>query len=300
MGVGWGSGPWGSGPWGGASAGQLQLLQAVASRENEVQLVFSDPVYFSQVADVGDASQRRLYAVTADPSSRGMDGVPPRAVMVAAVALVDAPGFSSGQVLALTLDRPLSPSPSLYAVTVSADDVASADRATTLDPDSATQQFEGCHKILAAPTPDAPSPRATRDFANPQTRADADDAGQPASFTALGTIPVDDSGDYATDEGLVDYRKRIIRSVVSAPSGFVHLGDSYGAGALRYGKRLASAANRQELVTRAELQVRREPETVAAKCALQQTSTVGLFRLVILARTRLGRDVKVSIPIIVG
>src|SRR6267142_5911897 len=133
----WGTGSWGAGPWGGLTTGLLQLLSAVASRENAVQLVFSEAVYFSQLGDAADASQKKFYAVVPDPASLGSDGEAPRAVGVVAVAVVDASGFMTGQVLELTLDRPMTPSPSLYAVTASPL-ITSADGGDSVDPGTTT------------------------------------------------------------------------------------------------------------------------------------------------------------------
>lgn len=291
---GWGEGAWGSDPWGGADDGSLQAIQAVASRENAVQVVFSVPVYFSGIFDVGDASKKAYYAVAADPNSRGLDGLPPRAVSVVSVAVVDAPGFAEGRILELTLDRPMSPSPSIYSVTVSPNL-----RTAAGDPidAGAPLQFTGCHKQLAVQQAGTPSPKASRDFANPQTLSEATAAGN-ASAT-LGTFATDDTGDYALDSGALGTKKRILRRIITVPGAFVHLGTTYGAGALTYGKRLATSAARQQLVSSVETQVRQEPDVRATKATLQRSlSTPGLFHLVLLARTTYGQDLKVVVPVI--
>jgi hypothetical protein len=292
--AGWGQGQWGASPWGGANLGALQLASAVASRENAVQLVFTKALYLSGLGDVRDGTQAKLYVITPDPLSVGRDGTAPRAVSVVSVAAVAAPGFPSGDVVELTLDRPMTPSPSTYNVAVSG--LWTADLLTPLDLSAATAQFSGCHKKLAIPSLAAPTP-APRDFANPQSLVDARAASPRPALVTLGVAQVDDTGDYAYDSGLVGYKKRVLRRLLTTPGGFLHLGAGYGVGLLGYGKRLATAAARLRIAALAETQIAQEPETAAVKVTVvTSVSQPGLFTLVVLARTRSGQDAKLVVP----
>jgi len=293
-GVGWGSGAYGASPWGGAMSGALQLANAVASRENAVQLVFTLPLYLSGLGDVQDGEQPKLYAVTPVVGSVGRDGTPPRAVSIASVAAVAAPGFDLGQVVELTLDRPMTASPSTYLV--SCVGLVSADLSTPLDVGHASAQFAGCHKKLVVPSLDAPT-RTARDFANPQGLLAAQAASPRPALVTLGVTPIDDTGDYAYDDGLVGYKKRVLRRLMTTPGGFVHLGADYGVGLLGYGKKLATAAARLRMAARAETQIAKEPETAAVKVSVVKSAThPELFTVVVLARTRSGQDAKLVVP----
>ena len=289
MTAGWGTGAWGSEPWGSPTG--LSLEAAVAVVENEVQLAFSEAVYFSGLLDPADASDPTKYTVT-PVGGTGLDGTAPRPVRVVSVAVVAVPGAPSGQYLALTLDRPMTPYPANYAVTVSPA-VLTADMLTAIDPDGAALGFPAVFKQLVVPQQAAPLP--ARDLANPQTLAGAlDPLPDPFNPANLGTLNVDDSGDYAFDSGLQSLKKRVFRRLMTVPGGFLHLGDAYGIGVTTYSKKLATAATRGRLAAQCEAQIAQEPEVAKVAVRVLPSATGnGLFRLVVLARLKAtGQTVK--------
>jgi hypothetical protein len=274
-GPGYGLNPFGPAP------GPLSLQGAVASVENVVRLYFSEPVYFSGLLDALDASLPSLYAVApAADSPPGLDGSAAQSVSVLYAAVGEDPNS-----IDLFLDRPLSPYPCEYVATV--DGVADVATLTPIGPVSVA--FVGVYRVVEAVQPDALYP--SRDFANPQTASD-----QATSSTLLGTFPVDDSGDYGVDQGLVSYKKRILRRLLTRKNGFAFL-PGYGVGVPSYGKRLARASVRSVIASDAESQIAQEPETASvAVQVLQSPVDPGLFYVVVAAKTRSGGSIKFAAP----
>lgn len=89
---------------------------------------------------------------------------------------------------------------------------------------------------------------AVRDVQNPP---------QPVDNIAGGTLVIGSSGDYALESGPALLKKLIIRRLITAPGGFVHLPD-YGVG-LQV-KEVLPAANLIQLRAKILRQIRREPE----------------------------------------
>jgi hypothetical protein len=285
--VGWGAGEWGSSPWGGGGPGALQLVNAVAVAENAVQLEFTRSVYFSQLLDPHDASRPGFYTITPVPGTVGLDGTLARAVSVAQVDAPAIPGFFPAQILQLTLDRPMTPYAAMYVVALSPL-IVSSDMLQPLDPTMSSYQYAGVFKSLERPQ--VKTPTATRDFANPQTLSGAIGGGpiaDPFNPALLGTLRVDDTGDYSFDQGINAFKKRMLRRLVTLPGGFLHLGDGYGVGVTSFSKRLGLAAVREKLAADAEIQIAREPEVDKVKVTGKGTQD-GLFRLTILVRLRAG------------
>lgn len=125
----WGSGVWGGSSFGGGPLSTIAVESVLAVRENVMRVTFNVPVYYSSILDPPDAARPEKYAVTAVPGTFGLDGTPARPVMVAHVDLIGDDGEivtgGSGRVLDLVLDRPMTPHPALYDVSMT--DVFAAD-----------------------------------------------------------------------------------------------------------------------------------------------------------------------------
>lgn len=270
--AGYGNGPYGLSPYGDGSPAPLNLLRAVATAENVVQLQFDQPVYWSGLLDEFDASQTQDFLVNIVAGTIGLDGNPvqPVAPATVAVSTVLPLGAGPGTCLDVTLDRPMSSAPTLYTITV--EDLASADLISLLSP--TTLQFEGLYHLLSIPSVASPTPR--RDFANPQTASNAGALGV-VSNVGLGTFVVDSSGDYAIDQGVESYKKRVMRRLMTVPGGFVHLGQGYGVGIPSLGKKLALASTRQQVKATAELQIMQEPETESVTVSTMMTQDGRFF-----------------------
>jgi hypothetical protein len=271
-------------------------VTALAMAENAVLLTFNTPIYWSGLQDPSDASQPALWSFqpVAD-SPVGQDGTAPRPVGSAAVTQV-----APNQVL-VTLDRPLTPSPAQY-VAVGSPLVRSADQSQSLSPAYAQQGFVGVFKKLVVPDLNTPSGVATRDIASPVDRASilATGAPNPSFVSQLGTPVLDDTGDYATDSGLVGLKKRILRRILFTPGATLHLGTNYGAGAVGYGKKLNKGSNRNALAAACESQIAQEPDVNQVSVQVLTTTIPGLFTLQILVQSRYGKPFKLLAPVQTG
>jgi hypothetical protein len=283
----WGSGAWGSSGWGGVlGLGEgLELVDVQPIAENMIRLVFNLSVYFSRLSNPGDASVIDRYAITTDSSTLGEDSHPPRPVFPAIARLTTIAG-AGGRMIDLFTDRTLSPYPSRYVVAVN------GLRSTTgelLTPGRTSLPFDG---LTIGPDVFNPSLLVARgDFANPQT------IGTPDGVTRLfGTFPIDETGDYAIDRGLVSYKKRIIRRLTTERGAFAHL-PSYGVGVLSRVKLLARPSVIADLGAEAEEQIRLEPETAEVSVSVEpSTTTPGLVTFRVRARTTTGDAVNLGIP----
>ena len=263
----------------------ISLVDTLAIRENVVRLTFDVPVYFSAVLDPGDASNPARYTVTADPTSVGSDGLPPRGVFAAVAELV------SPKVVHLWTDRKLSPYPSLYSISLNGivEDI-------TLNPLNVYQgTFLGLQQGRPAPTPDMAVSNA--DIANPQTLSGALDSLSLPGDSVLGTMPVDETGDLAKDEGLASYKKRVIRRVTTRKGRYRHL-PNYGTRALESVKLLARPGVMQAIAADAEEQIRQEPETVTVRVQIVMQGSLAFYR--IRARCSFGQTVNMTAPVLIS
>ncbi len=266
----------------GPSVDSFDLVDVLAVRENVLRLTFSSPIYFSSVLDPGDASNADRYAIIPDASSLGSDGQPPRPVLPRRAEL-----FSSNQV-DLWVDRRLSPCPSVYVVQVNglvADDTFVPLRVITAS-------CFGLRAGVPAPTPDNAFSNA--DIANPQTLSGALDPLPLPNDSVLGTLPVDDTGDIAKDEGLASYKKRVLRRLTTRKGKFAHLPD-YGTLFVQSVKQLGRSGLLQQLAADAEAQVKQEPETVEASVQIIFFGGVAFFR--VRARCSFGTTVNLLSPV---
>lgn len=263
----------------------ISLVGSLAIRENVVRLTFDAVPYFSAVLDPGDASDPARYTITAKVDTIGSDGLAPRGVFSAMAEKV------SSKVIHLWTDRKLSPYPSLYTVALNGilED-------GTLDPLSVYQsEFYGLRAGRVVPTPDRAISNA--DLANPQTLSGALDPLALPTDSVLGTLPVDDTGDLAKDEGLQSFKKRVLRRLATRKGRFRHL-PGYGTLALESVKHLARPGLMQAIAADAEEQIRQEPETVAVKVQIVTQGAIAYYRIRV--RCSFGQTVDMTAPISIG
>lgn len=289
----WGDGGWGDGSWGGGvDAADLVGVDVLAIRENVIRVEFSKAVWLTNLLDAADASRIEKWAITANASTTGLTGDVARDVTVIAASLstVD-DGIAEedvGRFVDLTLDRPMTPWPAEYAVSWSS--IFSSDLESEA---SGAAAFQAVYRQVATPTLEQSRP--SRDVANPQTAAAARTATGQA--LALGTFGVGDDGDYATDEGVINLKKRVTRRLVTKRGAFAHLPD-YGVGVPYYAKQLATSERVSSLRADAEDQVMREPDVEKARVALVQDSrTPGLARLRVAIKSKAGPPVAFDVPL---
>lgn len=273
---GWGYLPWGAGPWGAGGGAALQLLQALAVRENVVRLFFSEAPLYTRLLTPNDASNPERFVITEVAGTSGRDGEPTRNVRTALVERAPIAG-SLGSVLDVTTDRPFSPWGSMYVVACNQLVTLSG---ALLDPNETSAVFAGVYRELRQASVADPAP--SRDFANPSTySAQLDPLPQAGDPLALGVIPIGSDGDYAFDHGIPQIKKRIFRRLLTRKGAFPSLPE-YGVGVPSYGKRLSIAGVRQQLATEAERQIGQEPDVEEVKVQVLTDKTnpnVTVFRI---------------------
>lgn len=279
---GWGGGEWGQTPWGGGDESFLQLLSAEPIRENVVRLFFSAAPLFTGLLNANDASNPARYDIGPIEGTTDGDGVPTRDVdvVLAERALV---AQSFGRAIDVTVDRPFSPFPARYFVAVNQ---LVTSTGTLLGGGGTGVGFYGLYRFIAPPNPAKTVP--SRDIANPQSTFAALATSQSSDPRVLGTIPIDDTGDYAFDEGIVNLKKRIYRRLVTTKGRFAHL-PGYGVGILTHIKRLNLAAVRAQVVADAESQISQEPDVAEARVSIVNDPTVpNLLRVRVRVRATIG------------
>lgn len=287
--AGWGVGEWGTSFWG-VGSGPLKLIDAQPVRENVVRLFFNAPMKFTGILDPSDASSSERYDIT--PIAGTLNGDDPRDVDPIIVELTEVAG-AGGTQIDVTVDRPFSPYPSRYRISVN--QLQSKDGAL-LDPDFTSFEFDGLLGERGTKTRDLALP--IRDIANPQTRdALLDPLPVTDDVGLLGNIPIDENGDYAFDEGITSIKKRIFRRLVTSKGHFAHLPD-YGVGFPEQAKRLNTFSKRTEMAAEAEKQILQEPDVEQVSVRIiNDTQNPGLFRVQIRVKTKVSGDaVNMDIP----
>lgn len=285
--LGWANEGWGEDPWGGALIGGSQFQGATALRENVIRCFFSSAPFFSGLLESTDASVPTHWAVAAVDGTTGLDGTACRPVGVLFATVGSDPGS-----IDLTLDRPMTPAPSLYTVTASG--LVTSDTLTPIP--QTTVQLIGLYRRIEPPSiTTAASP--TRDIANPQTLSALPGTSPlPPSVLLLGTFVTDDTGDYATDHGQVSYKKRILRMGLTNPGGFAHL-PGFGVGIPSYGKRLASPAIRNRLASAWQKQILQDPDTLDATVTTSTPADApNLCFFLVTARLKGGQGMRIQVP----
>jgi hypothetical protein len=263
----------------------VALSAVLAPSENVVRLVFTSPPFFSGLLEPTDASSAAHYSVAAVAGTFGLDGTPARAVTVVSVAqnlAVD----PTGATLDLTLDRPMTPAYAQYVV--SATGLADSS-GNPMAPDPQSSGFVSNYRQIVPPSREA---TPSRDIANPQDGT-AQQAPRPIS---LGTFNVDDTGDYALDQGLTSLKKRILRRLVTAVGGFAHL-PGYGVGIPAMGKKLARAAVLSKKAADAQAQILLEPEVATCSVTTKiDPEFPGLVFFLVNVQTKTGQPFRVAVP----
>lgn len=260
----------------------LKLTDAYAVRENAIRLFFSEAPYYTQYLDPGDSWNPDYYTTSIVPGTIGLDNEPVRPVLPVVLAKVTP---TTSIQLDLTVDRPMTRYPSQYTVTVANLKTALG---SALDPSFITRTFYGLSASFTAPTEDAVI--LSRDLANPQTISSLTGLGVPSDVAFLGKYIVDASGDYASDSGLAQLKKRIFRRLLTRQGSFAHA-PTYGIGLLQLIKHLATSSTRTRLLSECEVQLKHEPGVSRVRVKLEDIAP-GVVRLVILVRTNDFRDAR--------
>jgi hypothetical protein len=281
----WGAQLWGRAPWGGPGFGPTA---AIAVRENVIRVAFSDVIYASDLGDPEDALRSATFAVQALPLAIGYDGTATRDVVAVFSRLPDeTDGILSadvGRFLDVVLDRPMTPFPAAYTITPA----GVWNEAKTLPAGVATLSVEAVYRELTQPT--TVFTAGSRDLANAQYAK----GNQNEDAFAY---PVSDDGDLAFDEGETTYEKRIRRVLITTRDGFAHL-PGYGVGIGTYSKQLATMARVAQLITDAEEQIARDPETSQVKVrVVPDANAPSQRRIEVIARPRhSSRLARVAVP----
>jgi hypothetical protein len=269
----------------------LDLLEVLAIRENVIRVRLNVSPKFTMLGDPNDASDARRYTVVPVVGSTGRDAEPTRPVTVIAVEQVN----DEGTILDLILDRPMSPEPGEYDVTLSGL-VTAVGEIPMLD---TTRRYTALFKGLVPLIPEFII--NNRDIANPQTRSGIFDplpvVENQELDALLGTFREDSQGDIAFDEGLAGYRKRVMRRLTTRKGKFAHL-PNYGVSMMTSIKQLARAGIREFMAEEAESQIRQEPETVDVSVALVvEAAHPDITRYRIRARTNIGQLPDFNVPL---
>lgn len=286
---GWGATGWGYGGWG-AGSEELRLMEVQPVRENVVRLTFNAPPLYTGLLNPRDASNPNRYVIT--PVAGTLRGKDPRQV-TAAQAVRSAVEGARGCMIDVVVDRSFSAYPGRYRVSVN--QLVTVD-GVPLRPDSTSRLFDGMVRYEPPPRRDTKLP--TRDIANPQLRSALfDPLPQTTDPLILGSIPVDDQGDYAFDEGITNYKKRVLRRLVTVKGRYAHL-PGYGVGLPAQLKRSAKPSLLAALASDTERQILQEPETERIKATLvRDDANPGLFYLRLRIKTKFGGDaIDMTVP----
>lgn len=260
------------------------MVSALAVRENVVRLTFSDPVQLSGLLDRFDGTLKDHYAFAEDDSTFGLDGSPARRVRAVRGDLGPSP-----ELIDVTIDRPLTPFPSAYEAFV--EGVYNSTGTLLTGVQGAT--FAGLYRGISPPSAYLAVP--SRDFANPQTlSALVGSFGNTTNKAQLGTFQTDQTGDVATDEGLVSYKKRVFRRLTTPLGSYLHL-PNYGVTIQRHVKQLSRPGLVQSLGSEAESQILQEPETQSVTVQIIQQGSITYYR--VRAVTAAGQTVSMNAPV---
>lgn len=264
----------------------LGIGLVMAPSENVVRVVFVAPPFWSGLIEHDDASVASHYSVTPVAGTVGLDGTPARAVSVASVArnLALDP---SGATIDLTLDRPMTAAYAQYVLSVTG---LSDSSRNPMSPDpQGSSPLVSLYRQIVPPSREA---TPSRDFANPQDGT-AQLTPRPAS---PGVFNVDDTGDYALDEGLASLKKRIVRRLVTAVGGFEHL-PGYGVGIPAMGKKLARPAILAKKAADAQAQILQEPDVASCVVTTRiDPAFPALVFFLIVVQTKTGQPFRVAVP----
>lgn len=274
----------------------IAFVAAASIRENAIRVEFSLLVNYTGLLDPNDVSKvEGHWSVAEDAATTGMNGEAARPVSIVRAALATAEDgveeADFGRFVNLYLDRPLTPYPAVYAVSWS----GIYELGTVINPSAGSSNVFGVYRMLSAPTIEAP--RQSKDFANPQTAGAARASlPRPSAAFSLGTFGIDDTGDYAHDEGNESLKKRVIRRLVTRKNAFAHL-PGYGVGVPDAVKKLATQETLSSLKVDAELQIAEEPDVAQVRVVIVISSTTpNLVRFRVVIRPKIGPVVAFEVP----
>ena len=293
--MGWGLTPWGAGQWGLGGAETLQLLQALAIRDNVVRLWFNEAPIFTGVLDPHDASSADRYVIVPIAGTM-IDHTNPRPVTPIIIERVAEP-LALGRILDVTVDRHFDGYPGSYRISVNR--LVSAESGVWLDPVMASIEFYGAEQVDILRARDLAMP--TRDIANPQTLAALLDPLPVTTVGTLGSIPTNIDGDYAYDEGITGYKKRLWRRITSRKNRFAHL-PGYGVGLPSKLKQLGKSSVRFALAADIRSQVLEEPESIAASVSIiPDPNAAGLYRIRMRVQSTISNDpINIDEPFVIN
>jgi len=265
-------------------------MDALAIRENVVRITFDAQVKYTRILDPGDASDIERYSITPMAGTIGLDSELVRPVFPAAVERARV-SMAAGSVLDVTTDRMMSPHPTQYRIAVNG---LRSGSGGLLDPQFTSKVFYGLHAGI--PPRRADLAHRTRDIANQQNLAGMLDPLPHSDSLIFGTIPVDSLGDYAFDEGIDSFRKRVFRRLLTRKGSFAWM-PSYGVGVPDQIGQLARASVRGEIASDAEAQIREDPETLNVSCVFTQSPQApSVWYLLVRVRTKTGEEIETSVP----
>lgn len=269
----------------------ITFNQALAIADNTLRLYFSLPVYYSGILDAQDASEIGFYSVSEVAGGVGIDGNPIRPVTGVFAQLPTDGSPVDGSIIDLVLDRPMTPWPVQYTVSVSG--LKGASGGNTFAPQSYT--LYAVYRQLSQPTLEQAVP--SRDYANPNTTQSMQDSlvANNGAFN-LGVYVVDSTGDYAFDSGNTSLKKRVVRRLVTRKGRFAHL-PNYGVGVPSYGKLLNRASTRTQIASDAETQIALEPDVSSVTVSIVNDPTVpSLVRFNMVIIPKVGNPQRLSVP----
>lgn len=258
----------------------LNLVSALAVRENLIRLRFDAAVYWSGLLDPKDASRLSRYLIAPVTSSRDDQGEPPRDVWPARAVRSSA----DPNALEVWTDRRLSGYPARYSIAVNG-----LYRAADLSDPVATKTAELLGLRAAVPPPLAELAISNRDLANPTSPG-----GLALDDSQLGSYVTDHTGDLAYDEGVASWKKRVFRRLTTPKGRYRHL-PGYGVLIFESVKALARPGLVQQIARDAEDQIRQEPETVSVRVRVEVQGPLVFFR--VFARCSFGSVGAFSIPV---
>lgn len=276
---GFGTGAFGTMPFGTAGPVFTAIGLVTTEAENRLRLHFTVAPAFENLETCGDAYEASAYQLTPEPDTFDRLGQPTRPVDVVKAVQVDEVTVD------LVTDRPMSSWPARYLLTV--DGLKTADGLPI-----ALQEFHILGLFKGIPAYTTANTVNNRDIANPQTFealfGSLPIEGQQVDDSILGVFASDARGDVAFDEGLISYKKRVFRRLITRKGQFSHL-KNYGTELVARIKELAIPGIRDALAIDAEEQIRQEPETVDVSVRIRDDTRVpGLHYFVIKARTTIG------------
>jgi hypothetical protein len=268
---------YGSGPIGASEEPSLDFSRVLVRANNEVWIVvlgFTGLPIYAQLSEQ-NVKNWKIQPVNATGFPRLVQAV----ALVSTEADVLGAGAESyvrnGLVGAIRIitDGPLSPGEQ-YIVTYSGVNVESRYfTALSVEP-------------LAIETTAAQDTGTIEDFKNPQLSRDKLPLGQ------LGSYNITDDGDLGIDDGLASLRKRILRRITTAVSGFYHLPN--------YGTDLETKANltpdlARRIRERVTSGVNKEPDVLTSTTRVYAvTGEDGMVVVQVTATTKFGQTVSVS------